>query len=56
MGMEGEAEPYFSTMEDWRVSKRACSASSELVLRWTVMSTMEPDEIDEGRRMDGNSI
>ena len=56
IGWEGTREPYFSKMEDWRVSKRSCSARSEVVLRLTVMSTIEPDEMDEGRRMDGNSI
>ena len=55
-GAEGEEDPYLSKMEDWRVSKPSCSARSEVVLRLTVMSTMEPDEMDEGRRMDGNSI
>lgn len=55
-GGQGEREPYFSKMDDWRLSKRSCSASSEARLRPTVMSTMEPEDIDDGSRMDGNSI
>lgn len=43
-------------MDDWRVEKVFWESVSEEVLRATVMSTMEPDVIDGGRRMEGNSI
>ena len=43
-------------MESWRWSKEDWAASSEAWLRETVMSTMEPEEMEGGRRMDGNSI
>lgn len=43
-------------MLDWRAAKDFCEATSEEVLRATVISTMEPDVMEGGRRMDGNSI
>lgn len=43
-------------MEDWRAAKDFWEEASEVVLRETVMSTMEPEVIDGGRRMEGNSI
>lgn len=43
-------------MEDCRDAKAFWAAASEAVLRATLMSTMEPEVIDGGRRMDGNSI
>lgn len=43
-------------MEAWSAWKDFCDAASEAVLRETVMSTIEPEEIDGGSRIDGNSI
>ena len=43
-------------MEDWRAAKDFWEVISEVVLRATVMSTMEPEVIEGGRRMEGNSI
>ena len=40
----------------WRAAKDFWEAISESVLRATVMSTIEPDVMDGGRRMEGNSI
>ena len=56
LGSEGVRTPYFSRMEVWSVSNAACVVASESWFLLTVMSTMEPEEIDAGRRMDGNSI
>ena len=43
-------------MDDWRLEKAFCVAASDAVLRETVISTMLPEEIEGGRRIDGNSI
>jgi hypothetical protein len=43
-------------MFDWRAWKAFCDCDSEVVLRDTVMSTMEPEEMSAGRRIEGNSI
>lgn len=43
-------------MEVWRVWKEWVALSSEEALRETVMSTMEPEVMEGGRRMEGNSI
>ena len=43
-------------MEDWRAAKDFWELVSEERLRETVMSTMEPDVMEGGRRMEGNSI
>ena len=43
-------------MESCRAWKREAWRVSESKLRETVMSTMEPEEMFGGRRMDGNSI
>jgi hypothetical protein len=43
-------------MPSWRLRKEREAADSEAALRPTVMSTMLPEEISGGRRMDGNSI
>jgi hypothetical protein len=43
-------------MRDWRDWKAASAADSEAVLRETVMSTMLPEVMLGGRRMEGNSI
>lgn len=55
-GAVGEARPYATRMEDWRAAKDFWEVISEVVLRATVMSTMEPEVIEGGRRMEGNSI
>ena len=43
-------------MEDWRDAKDFCAADSEDWFRETVISTMEPDVMEGGRRIEGNSI
>ena len=43
-------------MASWRAAKEACDFCSDAKLRATVMSTMLPEEIFGGRRMEGNSI
>jgi hypothetical protein len=43
-------------MLDWRAEKVFWVLASVVRLRETVMSTMEPEVMSEGRRMDGNSI
>jgi hypothetical protein len=43
-------------MASWRAWKEACDFCSDTKLRATVMSTILPDEILGGRRMEGNSI
>lgn len=43
-------------MEDWRARKAVCERASESWLRETVMSTMLPEDMEAGRRIDGNSI
>lgn len=43
-------------MEVCRARKAACEVASESWLRETVMSTMLPEEMEGGRRIEGNSI
>ena len=43
-------------MEAWRAENFCWARVSEWVLRETVMSTMEPEVMEGGRRMEGNSI
>jgi hypothetical protein len=43
-------------MVDWRMAKVFCAMASVVWLRETVMSTMEPEDMSGGRRMEGNSI
>ena len=43
-------------MVDWRAWNCFVDWDSEVRLRDTVMSTMEPEEMSAGRRMEGNSI
>ncbi len=43
-------------IEDWRAAKDFWEVASESMLRETVMSTIEPEVMDGGRRMEGNSI
>lgn len=43
-------------MEDWREAKDFCEADSEDRFCETVMSTIDPEVIEGGRSMEGNSI
>jgi hypothetical protein len=43
-------------MRDWRSAKATCDFSSASWFWETVISTMEPEVMEEGRRMEGNSI
>ena len=52
----GEEMPKVVRTEFWRAEKDFWAEASEAVLRATVMSTILPEEIEEGRRIDGNSI
>lgn len=56
MGGDGARSPKVSRMEDCRLEKAFCALASDEVLRATVISTMLPDDIEGGRRMEGNSI
>ena len=55
-GALGEERPYVLRMEDWRAAKDFCDADSEDWFRETVMSTIDPEVMDGGRRIEGNSI
>ena len=55
-GGEGEEMPKVVRMEFCNAEKDFCAEASEAVFRATVISTMLPEEIEGGRRMDGNSI
>ena len=48
--------PKVVRMEFWREVKAFWDASSDCVLRETVISTILPEDIEGGRRMEGNSI
>lgn len=56
MGAEGECRPNVWKMVVWRLVKAFWAADSEERFRETVISTMEPEDMSGGRRMDGNSI
>lgn len=43
-------------MEDCRVEKAFWDVVSDEMLRETVMSTMLPEVMEDGRRIEGNSI
>ena len=43
-------------MDSWSEAKADWAAASEAWLRETVMSTIEPEDIEGGRRIEGNSI
>ena len=43
-------------MEAWRAENFCWASASEWVLRETVISTMEPEVMEGGSRMEGNSI
>jgi hypothetical protein len=55
-GGVGECTPKVWKMVDWRAWKAFCAEFSDEWLRDTVMSTMEPEDMSEGRRIEGNSI
>lgn len=55
-GTEGCEAPKAPKIWSWSAEKRDSAADSDLVLRATVMSTMEPEAMLGGRRMEGNSI
>lgn len=44
------------SIEDCREAKDFCEADSEDRFRETVMSTMDPEVMEGGRSMEGNSI
>jgi hypothetical protein len=56
IGAVGERRPNVWKMVVWREVNAFWAADSEERLRETVMSTMEPEEMSGGSRMDGNSI
>lgn len=55
-GAAGSDSPKEEKMESWRAVKAVWDFSSEAKLRATVMSTMLPEEMLGGSRMEGNSI
>ena len=55
-GGAGSDSPNEEKIESWRAVKAAWDFCSEAKLRETVMSTMLPEEILGGRRIEGNSI
>lgn len=55
-GREGDSEPKEVRMRSWRDWKAWSARFSEAALPDTVMSTMLPEEMLGGRRMEGNSI
>jgi hypothetical protein len=56
IGTVGSLEPNALKIWSWRVEKRVSALDSEAWLRATVMSTMDPEAMFGGRRMEGNSI
>jgi len=55
-GGEGEEEPNSERSCDWSDVKALVARSSAVKLRATLTSTMLPEVMSGGRRMDGNSI
>ena len=55
-GVDGSAAPKHAYIWSCNARKERSVAASEVLLRATVMSTIEPDEMSGGRRMEGNSI
>lgn len=55
-GADGVRWPNVRKMVDWRAWKACADSFSDLWLRATVMSTILPDEISGGSKIDGNSI
>lgn len=55
-GALGERAPKVLRMLDWRLVNDFWVVDSEVRLRETVMSTMEPEVMSDGSRIEGNSI
>jgi hypothetical protein len=55
-GGVGSASPNEAKIASWRARKAVWDFCSELKFRDTVISTILPEEMFGGRRMDGNSI
>ena len=55
-GAVGDLEPKVFRMVDCSAEKDFCVDASVERLRDTVMSTMDPEVMSEGSRIDGNSI
>lgn len=55
-GADGSDSPKERKIESCRWLNESCDSLSDSKLRATVMSTMLPDEMCGGSRMDGNSI
>jgi hypothetical protein len=56
MGAAGSADPKQARIWSWSSLKERSAAASEFLLRVTLMSTMEPEAMSGGRRIEGNSI
>lgn len=52
----GSAAPKELKIASWRAVNEDCDFCSEVKLRATVISTMLPEEMFGGRRIEGNSI
>ncbi len=55
-GGEGERWPYVLKISSWSLANAPWDASSELRFRDTLISTIEPEEMFGGKRIEGNSI
>jgi hypothetical protein len=55
-GADGSAEPKEARIWSWSCLKERSAAASEFLLRETLISTMDPDAMSGGRRIEGNSI
>lgn len=55
-GVAGVRRPYVLRICDWSDSNAACDFCSASKFCATVMSTIEPEVIEGGRRIEGNSI
>ncbi len=56
MGAAGSAAPKEARIWSWSCLKARSAAASEFLLRVTLMSTMDPEAMSGGRRIEGNSI
>lgn len=55
-GGDGERWPYVLKISSCSLANASWDAFSELRFRDTLISTIEPEEMFGGKRMDGNSI
>jgi hypothetical protein len=55
-GGEGDWRPYVLRIRAWRSANAACDFFSASEFSETVMSTMEPEVMEAGSRIEGNSI